>query len=80
VKKKRTRKPRVTRFELKYEQALAELLVAQAQIAALTQDRHRYAALLTTFYRAPRLSISSLRPLLDLADELNPLLRQEKRP
>ena len=38
-------------------------------------ERDRIAAILATFYRAP-LSMSSVQPLLTLAEELNPGLKR----
>ena len=41
-------------------------------------DRRHIADVLATFYRAP-LSMSSVQPLLTLAEELNPGLKESKR-
>ncbi len=47
----------------------------QAERFKMRMDRDRIAAILATFYRAP-LSMSSVQPLLTLAEELNPGLKR----
>lgn len=55
----------------------ASLQMEQLTWAPDTRTVRRCAAVLATFYRAP-LSMSSVQPLLALAEELNPSLRETK--
>lgn len=54
------------------------LVTAYAQVAEFQRDIRRIGSALATFYRAP-LSMSSVQPLLTLAEELNPELRNDPR-
>lgn len=54
------------------------LVTAYAQVEEFQRDIRRIGSALATFYRAP-LSMSSVQPLLTLAEELNPELRNDPR-
>lgn len=58
-------------FNRAAREGVAQLVIQQQQ------ELQRIAAILATFYRAP-LSMSSVQPLLDLAVELNPSLKETK--
>lgn len=62
-------------LEQEKQQTLADL---RKTVARLSMEVHGISRTLATFYRAP-LSMSSVQPILTLAEELNPGLREEKR-